>query len=212
MNREEWTYIVTQAIEGNEMPFNQAVAKRYEQHFEQAIQKYTLDHSLSKEVYIVSMTKFWERFVLKGEDLPTSNVEGYIFQMSRNAFYAIKRKQNSVQNSMTTSMSSQDIVKRYSDALLTSGNINKIDVGQEANEITILHEAILQLDPICQQLIQANVMEGKSLKELQKPLGITGTYNAIVQKKKRCMNMLTKRYHQVLKKTNRTLIAVSYEI
>jgi len=193
MNEVSWREAIDASRNGNDTLFSKAVSSNFEDYFSKAISNITQDKRVTKEIYISTMTKFWERFILCGEELPKSNINGYIFQMAKNAFFEIKRKQRTYKHSFIQSVDILEIVEKYNVIVSDAGSIDSTNLDQK-EEITLqqIHTAVQSLDVRCQQIIEKNIIKNISLMQLKKELGITGTYNAIVQKKKRCLNALRK--------------------
>jgi len=192
MNRETWQHVVDEARNGNEALFNKAVTSNFRDQFYMSILKTVHEEELTHEIYNFTMFKFWERFILRGEDLPESNIDGYIYQMSRNAFYEIKRQKSNQRNLNTVSMESQELIEKYKD-LSTSDHLDyDQSTTDKSNLHYTLHEAVRSLDDKCQEIINRHIIEGNSLVQLKEEMAMYGSYNAIVQKKKRCIRKLYK--------------------
>ena len=191
MNEVNWLQAIKEAQNGNDVLFNKTVASNFEGHFYQALLGITHEESLVRELYISTITKFWERFVLQGEKLPESNVDGYIFQMAKNAFFEMNRKKQTYKHSFVSPVESIEIVEKYSSLVGTSGYLDQFDTTKEKDAMVVqIHEAVQSLDDTCKEIIEQNIVQGTSLTILKDELGISGTYNAIVQKKKRCLQAL----------------------
>ena len=65
MNEVNWLQAIKEAQNGNNVLFNKAVASNFEGHFYQALLGITHEETLVRELYISTITKFWERFVLQ---------------------------------------------------------------------------------------------------------------------------------------------------
>lgn len=206
MNRQAWQQIVKDARNGNDTLFNSAVSSNFEEHFYEAIYKLVQDEVLTREIYNSTMFKFWERFILNHEDLPESNIDGYIFKMSRNAFYELNRQKQYKRNLKTVSLESQEMVKQYASNIKQAalGNDDVIPESQ-SQRLKLLHEIIQAMDSICQSIIRQNIMEETPLKQVKEDIAMYGTYNAIVQKKKRCINTLQKRFRNAMSSNKYTL-------
>lgn len=206
MNRQAWQQIVMDARNGNDTLFNNAVASNFKEHFYVAIYKLVQDEILTREIYNSTMFKFWERFILNNEDLPESNIDGYIFLMSRNAFYELKRQKQYKRNLKTVSLESQSIVKEYASHFVEKDMvINGRSDNVPSPRLRLLRQIILTLDTVCQEIIRKNILEETPLKLVKEDIVMYGTYNAIVQKKKRCINTLKKRFQKALKEKNHFL-------
>ena len=191
MSNDVWTEAVISARTGDDSLFNKIVSTNYKQHFYDPILAMTKDSSLVEEIYILSITKFWERFVLKGEDLPNSNINGYLFQMARNAFFELKRKQSTTKASMFVTMDAAEIYESYSSYV--QKNESPEILHKDSDKTVLLrsiYEAMTQLDPICVKIIEKNILENRLLKTIKEELALSGTYNSIVKKKKRCIKKL----------------------
>jgi len=191
MSNELWKEAVEKARLGNENLFNKIVASNFQKHFYEPILRMTNDKSIVEEIYILSITKFWERFVLWGEELPHSNITGYIFQMSRNAFLEIKRKQSTIKASSIITVDTTEMYETYS--TYVTENESYVENPLKADETVLLKsvfEVMTLLDPLCKNIIEKNILESRRLKTIKEELAISGTYNSIVQKKKRCIKKL----------------------
>jgi len=62
------------------------------------------------------------------------------------------------------------------------------------NEVLLktVFQAMNLLDPLCKKIIEKNILENSRLKTLKEELAISGPYNSMVQKKKRCIQKLRK--------------------
>ena len=200
MNRKAWLQIVQEAKNGNEALFSKAVTSNFEEHFYKSILKVVQDKCLTHEIYNSTMLKFWERFIRNDEDLPESNIDGYIFHMSRNAFYEIRRQHNNQRNLNAVSMESQEIVEGYKD-IHAGGNLlyGEHPENEGLNRKQILFNIVQSLDETCQKIIHQHVLDGRSLVKIKEEIQLYGSYNAIVQKKKRCIKTLSKRFRAAIK-------------
>jgi len=201
---KNWKTAVAQAKNGNETMFNSLVNEMYQNHYYNSIQKLTKDSSVTREVYTSVMTKFWERFILKGEPLPSSNLKGYIYNMSRNAFVDLKRKAKRGKECELCTKQALNIARDYALISYSSNEFSGEKYAKEQNDyetkMKLLQQSILQLEERCQEIIRRNVLEGELLKDLKNELGFTGTYQSIVEKKKRCMRRLSKLMFSSLEK------------
>jgi len=194
MNNQTWIEAVEHARMGDDKLFSKVVSSNFRQHFYTPILLLTKDRSIVDEIYILSITKFWERFVLMGEELPSSNINGYIFKMARNAFFEMKRKQNTIKASSIVSVDAVDIFERYSDHLQEDQLYMDTTPVESSKDVQLkaVIQAVNQLNPLCKQIIEKNILESNSLKTIKEELELGGTYNSIVQKKKRCIKRLRK--------------------
>ena len=191
MSNDQWIEAVENARMGNESLFNKVVTSNFKQHFYTPILHITKDKGMVEEIYILSITKFWERFVLWGEELPQSNIQGYIFQMARNAFFEVKRKQSTIKASFIMSVDATEIYEVY--GAYVSENEAYTDTTTDSDQHVLLRsvfDAMGQLDPLCHEIIEKNILENNLLKTIKEELALSGTYNSIVKKKKRCIKKL----------------------
>jgi len=206
MIQEKWKTAIDLARNGKEITFNSLVNEMYENHFFVAIQKITKDNSVTREVYTRAITKFWERFILKGEKLPSTNINGYIYNMSRNAFIDIKRQQQRNKECEFCSKQALNLARDYTlvtkNAHTFNGSTYKDEQDDYEFKMKLLQDSISQLEGTCQEIIRRNVYEGELLKDLKLELGFTGTYQSIVEKKKRCMRRLSKLMFAALESFN----------
>lgn len=192
MSNEDWIEAIRKSRNGDDSLFNKIVSSNYNKHFYEPILAITKDVDVAEEIYILSITKFWERFVLAGEKIPNTNIKGYIFQMARNAFFEMKRKQNTIKASMTVSLDAKEVYNTYSSLIVEDKRF--VDTpSSDPNKVVILQaifDAMAQLDPLCSKIIEKNILESNLLKTIKEELALTGTYNSIVKKKKRCIKKL----------------------
>jgi len=202
MNRKAWDKIVYEACNGNESLFNKAVTTNFHDYFSEGISKITQDDRLAKDIYIASMTKFWERFILCGEPLPDCNIDGYIYTMAKNAFFESRRKAKTYKHGFITSADNIEILEKYNTVVLENNSVDFDDSDEHEDESTrVLRQAVQSLDDKCKKIVEQNILQNISLTKLKEELGINGSYNAIVQKKKRCLNHLKRILVKNLKKT-----------
>lgn len=203
MNSINWREAIEAAKNGSDTLFSKVVAQKYESHFHEAITVFTKDKDFSRSIYITTMTKFWERFVINGEKLPETSIDGYIFQMTKNAFLIQKREGRSYKHSFIKPMDTIELVEKYSSKVAEHGSIeNTESLGFDEEQCKVIHKAIKSLDKICQEIIEQNILNNVTLQSLRDELGLKGTYGAIVQKKKRCINRLRKILLKEMKTTD----------
>lgn len=200
MNRKAWQKIVDDAKNGNESSFNTAVTSNYKEHFYGAILKLAKDDDTAKELYISAMTKFWERFILWNEPLPDTNIDGYIYLIMKNAFFETQQRMRSAKHNFISSYDSLELVEKYKSVVEKEQTIElNDDAISYEEEVSTIHEAVRSLDHKCKEIIEQNILLKITLQSLKSELGINGTYNAIVQKKKRCLKMLKRILSKKLK-------------
>jgi len=197
MTDKTWESTIELARQGNDAPFNAFVNEMYISRYHKPIFKFTGgDEALTREVYTNAITKFWERFILRAEPIPQRNISGYVFNMARNAFIDIKRQVKRDKECEFFSHQALNLARDYASMTCDddSFDISPHQLEQEDYEMKmkLLHMSISQLDEKCQEIINRNVYNGEFLKDLKLELGFTGTYQSIVEKKKRCIRRLSK--------------------
>ena len=184
--------IIDSAADGNEFPFN----RFFEDTFKTLLPKLsylTKSEDTAKEVFMISMQKFWERFVINQEDLP-HNSTGYIYMMCRNAWLLEKRQpwsavilnENTTQNALKNT--NYQIDTEINKETTTDDNLLKHKA---------LSIAINQLCDKCKKLIEAELDSQIKLKDLQHDMGYSN-YQALVQAKYNCKKRLIKKVYEVL--------------
>lgn len=191
MTENDFKKIIDSAIEGNEFPFD----RFFEDTFQKLLPKLT---SLTKsredaqEVFIISLHKFWERFVINQEKLPHNSV-GYIYMMCRNAWLLQKRQPwSTVTLSDTPDVYQHHEVNKGESSMETEKHMNDDLLKHKA-----LATAIESLSPKCKTLIEAELDTQVRLKDLQQDLGYRN-YQALVQAKYNCKKRLVKKVYEIL--------------
>jgi len=206
MPETNWPDIIEESRNGNNALFNKAVSDNYPIHFKGALITLTGSEEMAWEIYLNGMTKFWERFVLHSESLPDKNVKGYIFRMLRNNYVDEKRKLNRKKSLNYVELDQRKLVHQYTNRIMVNENITEHDFqnNQELEQkyLVALENAISRLSDDCKKLIERNVFEGEKLKVLKSEFGYTGSYQAIVEKKKRCIRKITKLFFEELSEMN----------
>lgn len=182
--------IIYQARLGNELPFN-GFLKDIFLRLRPKLVSLTNSDQETEEIFLLSMQKFWERFVINEESLPQNPV-GYVFIMCKNAWLMSKRhpwnavllKENIGDHQITqeTSYNLADEPKEYLEL--------------EWLKKRALSEALDTLSPKCRTLMQSEIDPNIRLKDLQKSLGFNN-YQALVQAKYNCKKRLIKKVYEV---------------
>ena len=196
-----WPEVIAKSKKGNNAAFNSAVTQNYSTQFKGPLITLTSNEETAFELYLDVMAKFWERFVLKGEDLPKQNINGYIFRMVRNRHVDLNRKQKSIKQINTVELDHKKLIhqiNRIDMANEESDQDHQFNQDSENQNLIALENAISKLCDNCKQLIERNVFNGERLKVLKTELGYTGSYQTIVEKKKRCIKKLTKLFFMEL--------------
>ncbi len=69
-----WETAIEESIKGDNTLFNKLFLDLYESKYRAALRKFVDDSYEVEEVYTITMTKFWERFVVQREVLPKTNI------------------------------------------------------------------------------------------------------------------------------------------
>lgn len=199
MTNTAWIELIETTKNGDENYFNQKISEEYIRTFKSQLIKLTKDDAVAREVYSLAICKFWERFILKKEEIPKSNIQGYLFNMARNAFIDLKRKEKLKLNKVQ-SLSELELTHAFSQSIKHSTIIDTVISANSEKEyqIRLLYEAFNGIDEVCQELIQRNICNSEKLTALKIELGFFGAYQSIVDKKKRCVKKLTKTYYKIL--------------
>ena len=189
MTESDVKKIIDSAINGNEFPFD----RFFEDTFEKLLPKLrflTKSQDTAKEVFMISMQKFWERFVIKQEEVPHNSV-GYIYMMCRNAWFLQKRQ---AWDGVTLSDSPETLQQ---EDIYESPDEAEEGVTDQLLKHKALATAIESLKPKCKTLIEAELDSQVKLKDLQNELGFAN-YQALVQAKYNCKKRLIKKVYEVL--------------
>ncbi len=192
MDSTDITYIIECAQKGNELPFTTFFDHTF-QKLKSKLFSLTKSKDDSQEIFILSMQKFWERFVINQEDPPHNSI-GYVFMMCKNVWLMQKRnKANAVvfiedspgdQQKNSTSNSIEDAIAKEDEELLKH---------------KALEEALNSLSSKCKILIENELNRDQRLKDLQEELGYSN-YQALVQAKYNCKKRLVKKVYEVIEK------------
>ncbi len=206
MLENNWPKIIAESKKGNNALFNSTVSADYPLHFKGALISLTGSEDMAWEVYLNGMTKFWERFVLHNEKLPEQNVKGYIFRMVRNNYVDESRKLNKKSSLKLVELDQTKLMHQYKNGKMinesTPENEHHNNQIVEQQYLVALENAISKLCEDCKALIERNIYDGERLKNLKTELSYTGSYQTIVEKKKRCIKKVTKLFFQELSEMN----------
>ncbi len=188
-------YIIECAQHGNEMPFNIFFENVF-QKIKPKLLSYTKSVEDSHEVYVISMQKFWERFVINQEDLPHNSI-GYILMMCKNAWLMQRRGKAS-------RFVSVENPAEYHDQIPEDPELENMENNLKDQDITLLkHKALVSainlLSEKCKTLIENEMDTDMQLKDLQEEFGYTN-YQALVQAKYNCKKRLIRKVYEALEK------------
>lgn len=191
MSKNNLKEIIESAIIGNEFPFN----RFFEETFKKLLPKLTFltkSEDDAQDLFLISMHKFWDRFVINQEELP-HNSTGYIYIMCRNAWLRQKKPWNTVNIDDNAS-------QKYAASNEKEYNINielKIHLDDDLLKHKALSIALEQLPEKCKRLIESELNPEIRLKDLQEDLGYTN-YQALVQAKYNCKKKLIKKIFEII--------------
>ncbi len=190
MNINELKKIIEQATQGNELPFDHFLNALFER-LQPRLLSLTQSSQETEDIFITSMQKFWERFVINQEKLPL-NIDGYIYIMCKNAWLMGKRNipRTVILNE---SLKTENV---YDDNDLdTETRIEELE--QDWLQKKALYKALDQLSAKCKSLMEADMDKNTKLKDLQGEMGFTN-YQALVQAKYNCKKRLIKKVYEIL--------------
>ncbi len=156
-----------------------------------------------EDVYSVCtlvIKKFWERFYVKEEELPT-NVNGYLYMMAMNAvidYSKMKKKKDQHETELDVSKLNKRMQEHFIDeASLVEANEEK-ELQYQALEV-----GFTKLCEKCRALLQKNIFEKQRIKAIYEQLGFK-TPNAATKKKITCINQLKKLVYQEIHNQSNT--------
>jgi|GEM_PF-6480003 len=197
MTKNELKKIVDSARIGDEFPFDQF----FENTFKNLLPKLTqltTSRDNAQEVFVTSMYKFWERFVINQEELPHNSI-GYIYIMCRNTWLLENKR-------LKSNIPFDHIANKHQSSEEDEFDLNN-EIEHKMQDELLRHKALTtaieSLSPKCKKLIEAE-LDKKKLKGLQNELGFNN-YQALVQAKYNCKKRLVKKVYEVLialKKSN----------
>lgn len=193
MKKNDIDKIIHQAIKGNELPFNRFFEETFQKLYPK-LKSLTSSQDDIKDMYVMSMQKFWQRFVVRKEEIPSNSV-GYIYVMCKNAFLLKKRESWS-------SVILSDTPDKYhgNQTTETSEDVeNDIHSKNELLKHKALAIALEELSPKCKTLMENELDKEIKLKYLMDELGYAN-YQALVQAKYNCKKRLIKKVSEVLSK------------
>ncbi|MDY8136933.1 hypothetical protein [Aquimarina sp. 2201CG5-10] len=190
MNKNKLEKIIKQAIEGNELPFDRFLKDLFKQ-LKPKLLSLTQSPQEVEDIFIASMQKFWERFVVNQEKLPENSI-GYIFVMCKNNWLISKRHPwNSV---VLKEAISED--HKFNDQNNTNidNSIENLEV--EWTQKRALSEALDSLSEKCKTLMESEINPEIKLKDLQQQLEFQN-YQALAQAKYNCKKRLIKKVYEI---------------
>lgn len=199
-----WQEAIDAARQGDTKAFNDQVCRAYQQQHKKALIPLVGSEAESWQIYLLAVTKFWEKYILSAEELPQRNIDGYIFMMCKNAYYDDCRKRTTTKSKRIVLVEDFNLpqnskqIPQADDSLeeqLFAGNSAD---GKWQIHLSLLSAAIERMCGACKSIIEENVLGKIKLIDLKEKMNYGGGYQAIVQKKKRCLNKLTKLFYQEL--------------
>ncbi len=185
----KWEEAFEKAFSGQTTSFEKHLLMAKREILLPLLEKKTRSPNEAEEIAALVMTKFWERFYMKQEPLP-SNVNGYLYTMASNAhFHHAKAKDKKIKLYIN-----KDVGDMY-DLLDTESVLagpGELTPDQEKERLfQIMDQTVDMLEDKCRKLIRMFVYERKKMKDIHKILGIP-TSNAATKKKEACINKLKK--------------------
>ncbi len=191
MEKHEVQTIIDHAIQGNYFPFNRFFEETF-QTLHPKLERLTTTEEDIKDMYLVSMQKFWERFVLQQEAIPDNSV-GYIYRMCKNAF--LLKKREAWASVILSEDPMMDQAVQWEDTL--GNEEEKRDAHAEFLQFKALEIALETLSPKCKALMEEALDTETKLKDVVDTFGYTN-YQALVQAKYNCKKRLVKKVAEVL--------------
>jgi len=192
-DNEQIKSILDNAIKGNEIPFNRFFKNTFDSLLPR-LKHFIESEEEAKEIFVITMQKFWECFVIKQQKVP-SNCIGYIYIMCKNTWLLQKKKYNNT-------IPINDQILNYYKNLSNDTNENEFISDELMNDDQFLKhkaltKAIEDLSPKCKTLIEVDLDPDIKLKNLQKTLGYDN-YQALVQAKYNCKKRLIKKVYDII--------------
>jgi len=198
---KDWRHVIDAARQGSSRAFDLQVVAVYQNYHKKALIGVVGSEKECWEIYLLAVTKFWEKYIMAGNTLPEKNINGYLFMMCKNVYYDKCRKKNSATAQSTFLVNDFKTIKqdKYSKAENPDSEQDILHSDQQ-NEAYLfkLNKAIEKLCDDCKAIVEENILGNLKLKELKEKIKYGGGYQAIVQKKKRCLKKLTKYFYQEL--------------
>lgn len=177
--------IIYEARNNNEIPFNDFLEKTFKK-LEMQLLKLTNSEADAREIFIESMQKFWEQFIVNEKEVP-ENPEGYIYRMCKNAWLIKKR------NPWNKVVLPDVAVSEKSEEELLELSEKPDDSLLKSKSLTI---ALSRMSSKCKALIELGLSREKKLIDVMADLGYM-SYQAIVQAKYNCRKRLVKEVFKV---------------
>lgn len=192
MTQEKWITAINAFKNGQPQSFENLLIPYYKQ---QQMQLYRLTESKEDgwTVFVESMLRFKEKLMLEAISIP-NNINGYIFRIQQNIWIDMCRKRNRKKQVTIKAVETQQLENALGGrGMMQEPTIYHFETQQEEEKrLVALENAINQLCDSCKKLIERNVFDKVKLKTLKIELKMTSSYQAIVEKKKRCLKKLTK--------------------
>jgi len=202
MTQEKWSAIIKTYKAGQTQPFEEKIMPLYKK---SKGLLFNIEGLNSEEdawlVFSDSLVKFRQLFLIGSEPIP-NNVNGFLYTAQKNIWIDICRKRNRKRQVKLNMMDKTQLeyVCAGSTALaLRSVYSYQEEQVLESKRLHALDRAIGKLCDNCRKIIEEHALEGKKLKVLKEEMNYTtSSYQAIVEKKKRCMKKLTKLFFMEL--------------
>ncbi len=192
MNHTNFSHVFEAAQNGNSKDFNHFFAQ-VKQKCQPKLLQLTKSQFDADEVFAQVLLKFWERFVEGKQELPSQNIEGYIYRMCINAFHNMQRKRKNER---------VDYKEEFDRDISEGEHKSDEDLWEEliTDEVkhTSLRNAIANLCQKCKTLY-TYLINGEKLKNIWEELGYKN-YQGIVQAKYNCKKELKRKFFVELNK------------
>ncbi len=193
MNKEsqEWEKVIQAYRSGNERAFDQMIVKAYQRDHEPRLLSLTKSKDDAWLVYVEAMLKFRDKFVIGIAPLP-KNPNGYLNRMERNIWVDICRKRNQKKQIKFVEIENHQLTAMFAQVGQSGPDDYYDEEQKEEQYLNALEKAIGKMCDKCKEIIEKNIFQNIKLKTLKIEMNYTGSYQAIVEKKKRCIKKLTR--------------------
>ena len=188
MGEYDINLIIDQAIKGNESLFNTFFEDTYQEIYPK-LKSLTNSEDDIKDIYLMSIEKFWQRFVILRETPPNNSI-GYIYRMCKNAFLLKKRE-------AWSSIILSDDPDVYNGNQIAEISEKETSSDMDFLKFNALSIALESLSSKCKTLIEIELDGEIRLKDVMEELGYSN-YQALVQAKYNCKKRLIKKVIEVL--------------
>ncbi len=151
------------------------------------------------EIASMVITKFWERFYIKEENLP-SNVNGYLYTMANNAFFHYTKKKEK-ETKQYVNLDIGDMNRVFDSGVENITAHMDGNISDKERLLLILESSFGQLGDKCRNLLKMFIFEKRRMKDIYQDLGFPSA-NAATKKKEGCINKLRKLMYEEIRNQN----------